>query len=271
MAKDESGSVARPQSRRRFYVYLLAGAPLLVLVAGYFLLPALLRPLLERSIADRLHEPVQIARLSWRPLVGEVKAEGIAVGADGARLSAGQMSVDIALGRLLHREVVFDQLVLDRPAATVELDDHYVPTLAGSSSKTGAGDATAPLLPVTVHRLIVSNGEITLRLPLQGRTRAAKVEIARLAASEIVWTPSGRGLSLQADLDAKLDGAPVRGEASVKLSNSQRQIEAQLDASIGPPRCKPSRGGSVYVRRSSPTPSRRGNCCGSTSRPTSRA
>jgi hypothetical protein len=129
---------------------------------------------------NRLHEPVHIARLSWRPLVGEVKAEGIAVGADGARVSAGQVLADIALRRLLHREIVFDQLVIDRPAATVELDDHYIPTLAGSSSKAVAGDATAPPLPVTVHRLIVSNGETTVRLPLQGRTRDAKVEIARL-------------------------------------------------------------------------------------------
>jgi uncharacterized protein involved in outer membrane biogenesis len=180
---------------------------------------------------NRLHEPVHIARLSWRLLVGEVKAEGIAVGADGARVSAGQVLADIALRRLLHREIVFDQLVIDRPAATVELDDHYIPTLAGSSSKAVAGDATAPPLPVTVHRLIVSNGETTVRLPLQGRTRDAKVEIARLVASEIVWTPGGHGLSLQADLDAKLDGAPVHGEASVKLGNSQRQIEAKLDAS----------------------------------------
>src|SRR5438093_986562 len=105
MAKDESGSAARPQSRRRFYVYILAGALLLVLVAADFLLPALFRPLLERVLADRVHEPVHIARLSWRPFVGEVKAEGIAVGADSARVSAGQVLADIALGRLLHREI----------------------------------------------------------------------------------------------------------------------------------------------------------------------
>src|SRR5262245_50560765 len=121
MPEDESGSAAQPHGRRRFHVYF-AGAPLLVLVTAYFFLPALLRPLIERTLADWVHEPVYIDRLSWRPFVGEVKVEGIAVGTGGGRLSAGRLSVDIALGRLLHREIVFDQLVLDRAIATVELD-----------------------------------------------------------------------------------------------------------------------------------------------------
>jgi hypothetical protein len=255
----------------RLYFYFLVGTALLVLVAAYFLLPALVRPLIERTLADRVHEPVHIARLSWRPLFGEVKAEGIAVGTDGGRLSARQLSIDIALGRLLHREVVFDQLVLDRPVTTVELDEHYRPTLAGSTPNTGAGGATAAPLPLKVHRLVVSNGDITVRLPLR---------IARLAASEIVWTPSDHGLSLQAELDARLDRAPVHGEARLELSSSQRRIEVKLGASgvrvsretfdLPGKRCRPSPPNSIYVRRSSLVPPRRGNCCVSTSRPSSR-
>jgi uncharacterized protein DUF748 len=231
MAEDQSGSAAQPHSMRRLYFNFLAAAALLALAAAYFFLPVLVRPLIERTLADRVHEPVHIARLSWHPFVGEVIAEGIAVGADGGRLSAGRLSVDIALGRLLHQEIVFDQLVLDRPVTTIEFDEHYRPALAGSTSNTGAGGATAPLLPLTVHRLIVSRGDITVRLPLQRRTRDAKLEIARLTASEIVWTPSDRGLSLEGDLDARLDGAPVKGEGSLKLSSSQRRIEVHLDAS----------------------------------------
>src|SRR5262249_21339021 len=154
MAEDESGSAARPHRRRRLYFHFLAGAPLLVLVAAYFFLPELVRPLIEHTLAERVHAPVHIARLSWRPFVGEVTAQGIAVGTDGGRLSAGRLSVDIALDRLLHREIVFDQLVLDRPVTTVELDDRYRPTLAGSSPNTGAGGATAALPPLTVHRLV---------------------------------------------------------------------------------------------------------------------
>lgn len=228
---EESASLAPPYRRRRLTFYFLAGTGLLVLLATYFLLPALARPLIERAVADRLHEPVRVARLSWRPFAGEVKAEGIAIGTEGRRLSAGQVSVNIALGRLLRREIVFDQLVVDRPVATVEVDEHYRPTLAGSSANTGVGDAIATRLPLTVHHLVVSHGDITVRLPLQGRTRNAKLEIDRLAASEIVWTPSDRALSLQAELNAKLDGAPVHGEAAFKLSRSQRQIEIQLAAS----------------------------------------
>src|SRR5262249_2739834 len=100
-----------------------------------------------------------------------------------------------------------------------------------SSPNTGAGGATAALPPLTVHRLVVNRGDITVRLPLQRRRRDAKLEIARLAASEIVWTPSEHTLSLQAELDARLDGAPVHGEARLGLSSSQRQIEVTLAAS----------------------------------------
>jgi hypothetical protein len=231
MAEDEPGSDAQPPSRRRLYLFSLVAIVSLVLVSAYFLLPSLVRPLIERALEDRLHVPVHIARLSWRPFVGQVNAEGIEVGTEGAGLSAGQLSVDIALGRLLHREIVFDELVLDRPVATVELDEHFTPALAGSSSKTVAGGAAAPPLPLTVRRAIVSNGDITVRLPLQKRTRDAKLEIAHLAASDIVWIPSAHGLSLQAELEATLDGAPVHGEASVKLGSSQPRIEAKLHAS----------------------------------------
>src|SRR5205809_7372013 len=122
MAEDQSGSAAQPHSTRRLYFNFLAAAALLALAAAYFFLPVLVRPLIERTLADRVHEPVHIARLSWHPFVGEVIAEGIAVGADGGRLSAGRLSVDIALGRLLHQEIVFDQLVLDRPVTTIEFD-----------------------------------------------------------------------------------------------------------------------------------------------------
>jgi hypothetical protein len=226
---EEPGSEARLHSRWRLYLSSLASTVLLVLVGAYFLLPALVRPLIERTLADTVHAPVHIARLSWRPFVGQVSAEGIAVGTDGARLSVGQLSVDIALDRLLHREIVFDQLVLDRPVATVELDEHYTPTIVGLSSKPVAGGATAP--PLTVHRMVVSHGDITVRLPLQGRTRDAKLDIARLAVSDIVWMPSARALSLQAALDATLDGSPVHGGASLKLDGSQQHIEVKLDAS----------------------------------------
>jgi hypothetical protein len=229
MAANDSGSPARPR-RRRLAFYFLAAAGLIFLVT-YLLLPVLVRPLIERAVARRMQEPVQIARLSWRPFVGQVEAEGVAVGNDGRRLSAGRLSVDVAMRHLLHREIVFDRVILDRPVATIELDEHYRPTLAGSTLNTGVGETTAVPLPLTVHHLAMSNGDITVRLPLRGHTRDAKLEIDRLAASEIVWTPSDRGLLLQAELDARLDGSPVHGGADLKLSGSQGQVEIELNAS----------------------------------------
>src|SRR6188474_3180006 len=123
MAANDSGSPARPR-RRRLAFYFLAAAGLIFLVT-YLLLPVLVRPLIERAVARRMQEPVQIARLSWRPFVGQVEVEGIAVGNDGRRLSAGRLSVDVAMRHLLHREIVFDRVILDRPVATIELDEHY--------------------------------------------------------------------------------------------------------------------------------------------------
>src|SRR5262245_2242887 len=230
MAENDSGSPARPHRRRRLAFYILAAAGLIVLVA-YYLLPVLVRPFIERALSHRVHEPVRIARLSWRPFVGHLEAEGVEVGNDGNRLSAARLSLDVAMRHLLHREIVFDQVVLDRPVTTIQLDQDYTPTLAGSTSTTGVGEASAVPLPLTVHHLVVSHGDITVRLPLRGHTRDAKLEVDRLAVTEIVWTPNDRGLSLQAELDARLDGSPVHGGADLKLNSSQRQIQIELDAS----------------------------------------
>src|SRR5262245_35299023 len=229
MAENDSGSSARPRRRGRLAFYFLAAAGLIALVT-YVFLPVLLRPLIERAVALRVHEPVQIARLSWRPFVGHVEAEGVAVGNEGKRLSADRLSIDVAIRQLLHREIVFDRVILDRPVATIELDEHYRPTLAGSILATGGENPAVPL-PMTVHHLAVSHGDVTVRLPLRGHTRDAKLEIDRLAASEVVWTPSDRGLSQQAELDARLDGSPVRGGADLKLGSSQGQVKIELDAS----------------------------------------
>jgi hypothetical protein len=219
--------VAPTEPRRRFLrrSSLAVGAFLLavLLVALYFILPWIARPVLERALSTALNTPVSIGQLSWMPFEGRVDAGHVSVGEGSDRIAAERLVVEVRLDSLWRGEIAIDRIDIDVPTGTVQLDAQYRPTL-GRFGSGGTGGSTPPA--ITVRQLVVTEGELTVRYPLQGQMRAAQLHIARLASSDIRAAAGDREISAQ--LAGSLDGAPLEADARLHLAGERPRIGVNL-------------------------------------------
>lgn len=201
-------------------ILLAIGALLAVLLlAALLLLPRLGRPLVERALSVALDAPVRIGALAWQPRAGVVSAEDLAIGEPPNQLRAAHLLLQGDLRALWRGELVFERLEVDAPSGTVELDEHYRPRLGDAA----AGDAPrAP--PITVRRVAVADGDLTVRYPVQDELRDAQLHIARLDASDV--TAAGGDAELRGELNGTLDGAPLEITGRLRMSGDQVDFEA---------------------------------------------
>jgi hypothetical protein len=188
--------------------------------------PLIARPIVERALASALSMPVSIAHLWWRPWAGEVTASRLLLGAEQNQVSVERLTIDADLARVAQGEIVLDRVVFDKPLATVVLDARYRPELRGFG---GDGASESSLPDLVVRELLVNGGVLTLRYPIQQRTRDAKVQINRLAASDVSLRNAGGGLEAAVELAGSLDGAPLNGEAKLRLAAADKKIDAKVD------------------------------------------
>ncbi|MDX2169171.1 MAG: DUF748 domain-containing protein [Deltaproteobacteria bacterium] len=190
-------------------------------VAAVLWLPRVARPLLERALGGALGTPVAIGRLDWQPRDGLVSAEQVVIGAAPAGLRAGRVLLQGDLGALWRGALVIDRLEVDAPAGTVELDEHYRPVLL-------AGDAGGPTRhppPITLRRVAVTDGDLTLRYPVRGELRDAQVHVAQLEASDVSAT--GGNATLQGQLSGTLDGAPLEMTGRLHMVGDRIDLDAR--------------------------------------------
>jgi uncharacterized protein YhdP len=163
---------------------LAVGAFLLIflMVTPFFVLPWIARPLIERALSTALNAPVSIGQLSWTPFAGQVNARHVSVGGGSDRIAAEQLVVEMRWRTLWRGEMAIERIEIDAPTGTVQLDAQYRPTL-GRFGGGGPGGSTPPA--IIVRQLVVTEGELTIRYPLQGETRAARLNITRLVSSDI--------------------------------------------------------------------------------------
>ena len=217
----ESAATDRRARRRRWGLI----GTVLVLGALYVVPPLIARPIVERALARALRMPVSIAQLWWRPWAGEVTASRLLLGAAPKQVSVDRVTVAADLARVVHGAIVLDRVVFDKALATVVLDARYRPELSGFG---GDGASTSSLPDFVVRELLVNGGVLTLRYPLQQRTRAAKVQIDRLAAADVSWRNAGGELEAAVELAGALDGAPLHGEATLHLATAEKRIDAKV-------------------------------------------
>jgi hypothetical protein len=198
---------------------------LLLLVASYVLPPLIARPILERALASALSMPVSIPHLWWRPWAGEVTASRLLLGAEQHQVSVDRLTIDADLARVVQGEIVLDRVVFDKPLVTVVLDARYRPEIRGFS---GDGASESRLPDFVVRQLLVNGGVLTLRYPVQQRTRDAKFQINRLAAADVSVRNAGGELEAAVELAGSLDGASLNGEAKLRLAAANRKIDAKV-------------------------------------------
>src|SRR5262249_29512778 len=176
MADDQ---VAPAQPRRRRFPLRSVGAffvivLIVLMVTLYFVLPWIARPALERALSAALNTPVSIGQLSWRPLEGQVNAGHVSVGSGSDRIALERLVVDGQLRDLCGGHRAIDGIEIDAPPGRVQLDARYGPTL-GPFGSTGTAGSTPPT--IKVRQLVVTEGELTVRYPVQGQMRAAQLHI----------------------------------------------------------------------------------------------
>ena len=107
---------------------------------------------------------------------------------------------------LITGAVVADRVAIEGPVGAVQLDAQYRPMLPRFGADETAATTTTD---VAVRELVVTDGELTVRYPVGGTTRAVPLRITRLLASDIKAAKGG--LAGGAELTGSLDGAPLKG------------------------------------------------------------
>jgi hypothetical protein len=223
---DDQVPPAQPP-RRRFLRRSSLGVGAFVLivlvVTPYFVLPWIARPVLERVLSAALNTPVSIGQLSWAPFEGRVNAGHVSVGGGSDRIAVERLVVEVRLRNLWRGERALDRIEIDAPTGTVQLDAQYRPTL-GTFGSAGTGASTPPA--ITVRQLVVTEGELTVRYPLQGQMRAAPLHITRLVSSDI--KAAAGDIEMSAQLAGSLGGAPLEADAHLHLAGEHPQIEVNV-------------------------------------------
>ncbi len=91
-------------------------------IVGFFLLPPLLRPIVERKLAESLHRPVKVRRLALNPFALSATLEGLDVrDRDGIRafLTFERLYVNLESSSLLRRGPVVREVLLEKPSVTL--------------------------------------------------------------------------------------------------------------------------------------------------------
>lgn len=205
---------------------LIAGVALAVLIAVLIAAaPWLARPAIEQAASAALGQPVAIGGLHWDASERSLIADRITVGVAPDVLGVERLTVRIDPVDLDRRHLVIDRIALDGPFGAVSLDAQYRPVLGPA----GAGDGGPPALPlhVTVRELVVGAGTIAVHRP-EPDAPAATVVLQELAARDIEIAAGV--LSLSARLAATVNGAPLRGDATVRLEAGDRLVRATLAA-----------------------------------------
>jgi uncharacterized protein involved in outer membrane biogenesis len=129
----------RPLLRRALAIF--AGLLVFWAIAGFLILPRLLRPVVERKLSESLHRPVELRALSINPFALSATLEGLEVkekGGAGRFFSFDRLTVNLEAISLLKGGPVTREITLRKPSvALVRNEDgtYNVQDLLNEASK----------------------------------------------------------------------------------------------------------------------------------------
>ena len=206
-------------------------AAALLFVALVIALPLLARWGVQRALGDALGVPVTIGAVWWNPFSGQATARSVSIGSGDDRMTAQRVAAVVDAMRLWGGgDVVVERVELDAPVATISIDEQYRVTLGVLGSGPASSSATHH---VSVHELVVSDGQLIVRHPIRGTVRTSLLRISHLNADgvDLESTPSGARLQMSGRFDGSIDGAPLDGETHVRLAGDDVQITGTLGIS----------------------------------------
>ena len=194
---------------RRLFLVLTALYGLWLLV-GFFLLPALARPRIERAAAEALKRPVSLAKVRFNPFTFGTTLEGLRVAEreGGDWITLRQLYVNYDVWRLLRRTVAFTAIEVDGLTFRAMLDArgrvNFQDLIEGDGQPEAAASTKEPAWILDVRRFALREG----RVEFQDRSGAAPFQTV---VGPIAFTLEGlrtevghrSGVALEAWTEAK--------------------------------------------------------------------
>jgi hypothetical protein len=150
----------------RRLVLVLAALYGLWLLAGYFLLPALARPRIERAATQVLKRPVTLAKVGFNPFTFGTTLEGLRVAerAGGDWITLRRLYVNYDVWRLLGRTVAFSAIEVDGLTFRAALDAkgrlNFQDLLEGDGQPEAVPSAKEPAWILDVRRFALREGRV---------------------------------------------------------------------------------------------------------------
>jgi hypothetical protein len=209
-------------------ILAIAGA-LLVLwaVAGFVVLPRVLRPVIEKKLAGRLHRPVTLDGLSINPFALSATLEGLAVrDKDGGPFfSFERLYLNIESSSIIRGGPVLSAIRLSKPRVTLVrfADGTYnIRDLVGE----GSGSKAEEPLRFSLNNIEVDGGSLDFD-DRSKQTRHA-VRDVRIGVPFLSNIPSKVKITTQPVLEAKVNGAPFALHGRTKPFSETRETTLDL-------------------------------------------
>ena len=218
----------RPLVRR----VLLLAAGLLVLwaVAGFLVLPPLLRPFVERKLAEALHRPATVRRLSINPFALSAALEGLVVkekGGSGPFFSFERLYVNLEAVSLLRGGPVIRAITLTKPSVSLvrNADGTYnIQDLLDEASKPKPSEKP---LRFSVNNIRVEGGSVDF----DDRPEKTKHTIRdiRIGIPFLSNIPSRVEITTEPVFEAKVNGSPFDLHGETKPFSQSHETRVNLD------------------------------------------
>lgn len=229
-----AAKAARPRTKKLLAV--AAGLVVLWAGVGFLLLPPLLRPVVERKLAEALHRPATLRRLALNPFALSATLEGLDVkGRDGRPfLSFERLYLNLEASSLFRGGPVVREVRLEKPAVslarhedgTYSVSDLLEAEPAAGAEGPGAAREEEPAR-FSVNNIRVEGGRVDFDDRPKGKLHAVRdVAIGIPFLSNI---PSKVEITTQPVFEAKVNGAPFALRGETKPFSETRETTVDLD------------------------------------------
>jgi hypothetical protein len=211
---------------------IAAGLLALWAVAGFLVLPRVLRPVAERKLAGLLHRPVTLRRLSLNPFALSATLESLDVkekGGAGPFFSFERLYVNLEAISLLKGRPVIREITLTKPSFALVLNEdgtYNFQDILDEALKPKPPDETP--LRVSLNNIRVEGGSVDFDdRPKRTKHTVRDVEIGIPFLSNI---PSHVEITTQPVFKAKVNGAPFALQGNTKPFS--RTLETTVDLEV---------------------------------------
>ncbi|HSP94570.1 MAG TPA: DUF748 domain-containing protein [Thermoanaerobaculia bacterium] len=219
----------RPLARKALGI--LAGLLVLWAVAGFLVLPGILRGVVERKLAERLHRPVTLRRLSLNPFALSATLDGLDVkekGNAGPFFSFERLYLNVEAVSLFKGGPVVRAIALTKPSiALVRKEDgsYNIQDLLDEASKPRSPEEKP--LRFSLNNILVDGGSVDFE-DGPNRTKHTVREM-RIGIPFLSNIPSKVEITTQPVFEAKVNGAPFALHGQTKPFSGTHETRMDLE------------------------------------------